>query len=88
MIVQFLGLLDMFAGGLLLLLHFELFTSLAAFIGAYLMLKGFLFVGTPVSFLDMVAGGIIIYASFFGFSGFMVFVALWLFQKGVFSLFQ
>ena len=88
MIVQFLGLLDLFAGFWLLLLTFDIGMSLGLVLGFYLLIKGIVFASDIVSFMDILAGLSILLAAYgYTFPFTWIFV-LWLLQKGFFSFFS
>lgn len=87
MIVQLLGLVDLFAGVLLFLLRFDLLSTLGVVVGIYLILKGVVFLSNVVSLMDLLAGIVMILASQGYFFIFTWIFVLWLLQKGFFSLF-
>lgn len=88
MIIKLMGIADLVAATIIILLHYSLGLSwkLPLIFAAYLVLKGVMFWGNISSFLDMLCGAYIL-AMVFGFSSFMSFlVAIYLFQKAVFSI--
>ena len=88
MLVKLLGIVDLFAGVVLLLLRFGFGTDVALWLGIYLMVKGVVFIANVVSMMDILAGIMMVLAAFdFYFSFTWVFV-LWLLQKGFFSFFS
>jgi len=88
MIVKILGLIDIIAGLLIILLKWELFPYLALLIGLSILIKALLFFTTDavVSMIDIFC----ICFLFLGVAGvyfyFTWLFAIWFFQKGFFSL--
>jgi hypothetical protein len=87
-IVQLFGLLDLFAGVLLVLNRFGFSGDIMLFVGALLIIKALVFFGGVVSLLDVLGGVVLIMvaaiplqAHFF----LLGLLALWFLQKGFFS---
>ena len=88
MIVQFLGLMDIFAGAILLLLKFGVGETIGMGIGLYLLAKGIVFIYDAVSVMDILAGIVMILAVMGHYYFFDWVFVLWLLQKGFFSFFS
>ncbi|MEA3430725.1 MAG: hypothetical protein U9R08_05610 [Nanoarchaeota archaeon] len=88
MIVKFMGILDIIAAIVMILLHYSIGTWRLTFLFAlYLFLKAIAFRGDMHSFLDGVIGVYMIFL-LFGLHSVLTFVAaIYLLQKAVFSLF-
>ena len=90
MILLMLGLMDIIAGVVLGLISLGFGVGiLGVAFGAYLMLKGTLFIVSGTSFVDLVdivAGVVIILASYGVGSVFYWIFVVWLVQKGLFSV--
>lgn len=85
MIIQLLGLLDVFAGLWLGLLTLGVGSTVGFVLGVYVLVKGVIFISDVVSFMDILAGiTLLLAASGHTFSFTWIFV-VWLLQKGFFS---
>lgn len=86
--VKLLGILDIIAAIVMILLHYSVGTwRLTLLFAVYLLLKAFAFRGNVHSILDG-AIGIYMILLLFGFHSFLTFVAaIYIFQKAIFSLF-
>ena len=93
MIVKLFGILDIFAG--LVLIFSEIFNlvlgAFVVFLAVFLLLKGIFFIITDldiISFLDVICGIFILFLITGDISSLIVYlIAVFLVQKGVFSLF-
>jgi len=89
MIMLLLGLIDIIIAIVAVLLSFGIHLNALAYIaGAYLVLKGMLFLKSFASVIDMVAGILLLLGILFAFPPWVFWViAAYLVQKGIFSLF-
>jgi hypothetical protein len=88
MIIWILGLLDLAAGGLLLLARFGIAGSLTFYIGLFVIIKALLFFDKISSILDIVGGCVLILMALYGLEiyNFLLWLfVLWFIQKGIFS---
>jgi hypothetical protein len=87
MVVRLLGVLDLIAALLIVLLHFELGGwRIPLIISLYLVAKGLAFRGDWLSYVD-IAIGIYVWLIFIGFTTFFDYLlAAWLVYKGIVSL--
>jgi len=86
MLLKIFGLLDLFAGLLLVLAHFTSWYSLLLILAVLLFIKGVLFLWDINSIIDVISSVVMIFASL-GYTSILTWiVAFWLLQKGFFSL--
>ena len=87
MIMQFLGLVDIIIGaGLVLRTYGFIFNTFILISSGYMILKGLLFLGDPMSVVEIFIGVIFITSIFFAWPDYiLVIAALILLQKGFFS---
>lgn len=86
--LKFLGIADLVAASMLILLHIDYVNARIALSGAfYLIGKGIMFRGDFASVVDAVGGIYIILMVIFGFHTFLTYlVFIWLFQKAFLSI--
>lgn len=88
MIMQLLGLVDIIIGvGLVLRMYGFIFNTFILISSGYMILKGLVFFGDPMSVIELFIGVIFITSIFVAWPKYiLVIAALILLQKGVFSL--
>ena len=88
MIMQFLGLVDIIIGvGLVLRSYGFIFNIFILISSGYMILKGLVFFGDPLSVVELFIGVIFLTSIFFAWPNYILIIAaLILLQKGAFSL--
>ena len=86
MIVQILGLLDLTASVLHILLRWNIGVKLALIAGTLLLLKSLIFMKNIASFIDLLSAVFLLLPIFgVSYSYVNIFFSLWLLQKAMFS---
>jgi len=86
MLVKFLGLLDIIAGFIILILKFGFFQEVGLIFALYLALKGLIFIKDISSVIDIITAVFLFLAAINFYFSFTWIFSIWLFQKGIFSL--
>ena len=86
LIMKFLGILDILAGIVIILLKFGFLENLGVLFAVYLGLKGLFLINNLASIIDIVTAVFLLLAAVNIYFSFTWLFSLWLFQKGNFSL--
>ncbi|MBI2105368.1 hypothetical protein HYT56_00855 [Candidatus Woesearchaeota archaeon] len=84
--LKLLGILDLAAAVLLVLIQWDIGLGIASFLAGYLVAKSLIFISDWVSWIDLLSGLYMFLSIYDIHSAFTLIFVLWLLQKSFFSL--